>query len=93
MPRVARVVVADVAHHVTQRGNGRQFILASDAERLVYLDLLRQAARTRARPLLSCVTFGARPVRDGLGGRENPRGGWKKWCTSCPSRSSVMREC
>jgi putative transposase len=41
MPRVARVVVADVAHHVTQRGNGRQYILASDAERLVYLDLLR----------------------------------------------------
>ena len=28
MPRVARVVIADVAHHVTQRGNGRQFILA-----------------------------------------------------------------
>ncbi len=43
MPRVARVVIADVAHHVTQRGNGRQFILASDAERMVYLDLLRQA--------------------------------------------------
>jgi putative transposase len=34
MPRVARVVIADVAHHVTQRGNGRQFILATDAERL-----------------------------------------------------------
>ena len=45
MPRVARVAIADVAHHITQRGNGRQFILASDAERLVYLDLLRQAVR------------------------------------------------
>lgn len=45
MPRVARVVIADVAHHVTQRGNGRQFILATDAERLVYLDLLHQALR------------------------------------------------
>ena len=33
MPRVARVVIADVAHHVTQRGNGRQFILAGDGER------------------------------------------------------------
>ena len=33
MARVARIVVADVAHHVTQRGNGRQFILATDAER------------------------------------------------------------
>jgi hypothetical protein len=28
-------------HHVTQRGNARQFILTTDAERLVYLDLLR----------------------------------------------------
>ena len=45
MPRVARVVIVDVAHHVTQRGNGRQFILASDTERLVYLDLLHQALR------------------------------------------------
>jgi hypothetical protein len=34
-----RLVAVDVAHHVTQRGNARQFILASDAERMVYLDL------------------------------------------------------
>ncbi len=47
MPRVARVVIADVAHHVTQRGNGRQCILASDAERMVYLDLLRQAVEVQ----------------------------------------------
>jgi len=45
MARVARVVIADVAHHVTQRGNGRQCILATEAERGRYLDLLRQAAR------------------------------------------------
>ena len=31
----------DTPHHVTQRGNARQFILTTDAERLVYLDLLR----------------------------------------------------
>lgn len=43
MARLARVVAVDVAHHVTQRGNARQFILASDAERTVYLDLLRQS--------------------------------------------------
>lgn len=43
MSRFARVVIAEVAHHVTQRGNGRQFLLATDSERLVYLDLLRQA--------------------------------------------------
>jgi len=47
MPRIARVVIADVAHHVTQRGNGRQFLLSSDTERLVYLDLLRQVLKER----------------------------------------------
>jgi REP element-mobilizing transposase RayT len=45
MARLARVVAVDVPHHVTQRGNARQFILASDAERMVYLDLLRQAVQ------------------------------------------------
>ena len=38
------VVAVGVPHHITQRGNGRQFILTSDAERTVYMDLLRQAA-------------------------------------------------
>jgi putative transposase len=45
MARLARVVAVDVAHHVTQRGNARQYILSSDAERAVYLDLLRQAVQ------------------------------------------------
>ena len=35
-------MVVNVAHHVTQRGSARQFLLACDPERLVYLDLLRQ---------------------------------------------------
>ena len=43
MARLPRVVVVDVAHHVTQRGNGRHFILDGDSERKVYLDLLRHA--------------------------------------------------
>src|SRR5271168_4614251 len=42
MARLARIAVVNIPHHVTQRGNARQFILASDAERLVYLDLLRK---------------------------------------------------
>jgi len=42
MARLARIVAVNVPHHVTQRGNARQFILTSDAERLVYLDLLQQ---------------------------------------------------
>ena len=42
MTRLARVVAVGVPHHVTQRGNARKFILDGDADRRVYLDLLRQ---------------------------------------------------
>jgi hypothetical protein len=42
MARLARVMAVDTAYHATQRGNARQFILASEADRWVYLDLLRQ---------------------------------------------------
>jgi len=42
MARLPRVVITDVAHHVTQRGNARQVILADDADRIAYLELLRQ---------------------------------------------------
>ena len=45
MGRFARVVVANVAYHVRQRGNARQFLLATDAERLVYVDLFRAAVQ------------------------------------------------
>jgi hypothetical protein len=38
MSRLARVVGVGVAHHVTQRGNGRQFLLVTDAERAVRWD-------------------------------------------------------
>lgn len=44
MARFPRVVVVDVPHHVTQRGNARQVILASDADRLTYLAVLREYA-------------------------------------------------
>ena len=46
MARLARVVAVDVPHHVTQRGNARQFILSSDAEKMVYMD--RCACRATA---------------------------------------------
>lgn len=39
MARLSRIVIVNVPHHVTQRGNARQFLLTSDAERLVYLNL------------------------------------------------------
>ncbi len=44
MARLPRVIVVDVAHHVTQRGNARQVILANDPDRVAYLELLRQHA-------------------------------------------------
>ena len=42
MGRFNRVVAIDVPHHVTQRGNGPHFILDWDADRTVYLKLLRE---------------------------------------------------
>ena len=33
-------MAVDVGHHVTQRDNGRHYILSSDAESTIYLDLL-----------------------------------------------------
>jgi putative transposase len=54
--RLARVIAVDVPHHVTQRGNARQSILTSDAERLVYLDLLRNnAALHQLSPISYCL--------------------------------------
>ena len=42
MARLARVIAVGIPHHVTQRGNARRHILGSDADRLVYLSLLRE---------------------------------------------------
>jgi REP element-mobilizing transposase RayT len=42
MPRLSRIVVANIPYHVTQMGNARQSVLTDDAARLVYLDFLRQ---------------------------------------------------
>ena len=45
MPRLARVIAEGIAHHITQRGNARRTVFDSDADRLVYLDLLRRDSR------------------------------------------------
>jgi putative transposase len=44
MARLARVIAPGVAHHITQRASGKRFILQSDADRHVYLRLLRESA-------------------------------------------------
>jgi hypothetical protein len=38
--RLARVIAVGVAHHVTQRGNGRRSLLDSNTDRRIYLELL-----------------------------------------------------
>jgi putative transposase len=43
MARLPRVIAVDGPHHVTQRGNARRFILDSDTDRNIYLDLLKQS--------------------------------------------------
>ena len=40
MPRVARVVIPGVPHHVTQRGNNRQDVFFTDDDRRAYLQIL-----------------------------------------------------
>ena len=42
MARLARVIAVGIPHHITQRGNARQYILSEDADRIVYLDLLKR---------------------------------------------------
>ena len=42
MGRFNRVVAVDFPHHITQRGNGRRFILDCDTDRAVYLRLLHE---------------------------------------------------
>jgi putative transposase len=46
MPRIARVVVPGMPHHVTHRGIRRSDVFWDDADRLYYLELLRMACRT-----------------------------------------------
>ena len=46
MPRLARIVLKDIAHHITQRGNNRQDVFFVDDDRRVYLEILKkQSAR------------------------------------------------
>lgn len=42
MARLARVVIPDLPHHVTQRGNGRAQTFFGDDDYRLYLDLLRK---------------------------------------------------
>ena len=42
MPRIARVVFSDIPHHITQRGNRREDVFFTNADRQLYLKSLRE---------------------------------------------------
>ena len=42
MPRIARIVIPQMPHHITQRGNNRQDVFFVDDDRRVYLEILRE---------------------------------------------------
>jgi len=42
MPRVARIVIPNCPHHITQRGNNRQDVFFVDDDRLTYFALLKE---------------------------------------------------
>ena len=46
MPRLARVVVPDIPHHVTQRGNRRQQVFFGDDDYRAYLDIVGDSCRS-----------------------------------------------
>jgi len=46
MPRVARIVIENVPHHITQRGNNHQDVFFTDDDRQVYLSLLKERSET-----------------------------------------------
>ena len=46
MPRIKRVVIPDIPHHITQRGNDRQRVFFDEADHQLYLDLLSESAHT-----------------------------------------------
>jgi putative transposase len=54
MPRERRIVVPCTAHHIAQRGNHRQQVFFSDADRRVYLDLICESAEIAQVELWGC---------------------------------------
>jgi putative transposase len=56
MPRIARVVIPGIPHHVTQRGNRREDVFFTQADRQRYLQLLLEySARHGLKILAYCL--------------------------------------
>ena len=52
MPRIARIVIPHLPHHVTQRGNNRQDVFFVDDDRRAYLKILHQQSRQHGLSIL-----------------------------------------
>ncbi len=50
MARIARVILPDFPHHVTQRGNRRQRVFFNDDDYAHYLELIAQGNGTKLSP-------------------------------------------
>jgi len=56
MARLPRLIAIGVPHHITQRGTNREWAFFTDADREVYLSLLRTSAQqARLRILTHCL--------------------------------------
>jgi putative transposase len=56
MPRIARIVIPGIPHHITQRGNNRQDVFFLEDDRRHYLDILRvQSAKWGMEVLAYCL--------------------------------------
>jgi putative transposase len=75
MSRLTRIAVVNVPHHVTQRGNARQFILANDDERAVYWSLLRKYLELYELSLLGYCLMSNHVHRAALCGTQPAAGG------------------
>ena len=73
MARLARVVIPGVAHHVTQRGNRRLPVFFGDADRRLYLELLREGCVGGR-----CAVWPG-TVPDGQSRSPHPRSGTCRW--------------
>jgi hypothetical protein len=63
MARLARVVVPDHPHHVTQRGNGRALTFFDDSDYALYRPSRRKLPRERGRSVGAAESVG-RPLGD-----------------------------
>ena len=100
MPRIARVALAGVPHHVTQRGNRRQDVFFSDGDRAAYLGWLAYYCRRFHLEVLAyclqCRKRAAvrqRGLRERAGAQDRSSAKAKAARTTGEERSSTAKRC